>query len=528
MLKYITLLNHKDIAVMYMIFAVFAAFVGLSMSTIMRLELTHSGPVFLLNNHLFNSIVSAHAIMMIFLSVMPAIIGAFGNYFFPISVGAVDMAFPRLNNVSFWFLVPAMLLIVSSMLIESGAGLGWTVYYPLSGIISHSSISVDLVIFGLHCLTISSLLGAINFIATAHNFLDSLFRMSLFGWSIYVTAWLLLLSLPVLTVGITLLLMDRNFNLSFYEVSGGGDPILYQHLFWFFGQSGPIVFEYTDEFHYMLETWYDFCYIAIITALSHELLNLLDLYVTGNQQVTKKSSKKKSKSKKSKGTSETTSGTLNKKNKNKKKLLLPEFCQWLGGLIDARGDFSIILGGRPRLLIVISDKYSLVLHDLRIMFGGLVVHLKLGYFYWVLTGKSEIKALFNAINGHVRNSQKLEQLLSISQAIGWLIKEPVSLTLDNAWFIGYLELRGYFYTSKDNYTLIRCSVYFQNKDIAEAFKLFGGEVTLVDKDWMWLLDKESDLLDFLGYLRKINCISLMMTKSILYYLKNWNKIQSLK
>lgn len=219
-----------------MIFALLAAFVGLSMSMIIRLELLHSGPVILLNNHLFNSMVSAHAIMMIFLSVMPAIIGCYGNYFLPVALGAVDMAFPRLNNVSFWFLVPAMVLIASSMLIESGAGLGWTVYYPLSGIISHSSISVDLVIFGLHCLTISSLLGAINFIATAHNFLDSLFRMSLFGWSIYITAWLLLLSLPVLTVGITLLLMDRNFNLSFYEVSGGGDPILYQHLFWFFGQ----------------------------------------------------------------------------------------------------------------------------------------------------------------------------------------------------------------------------------------------------------------------------------------------------
>lgn len=235
MTKFINTLNHKDIAIIYIIFALLAAFVGLSISIIIRLELVHSGSLLLINNHLFNSIVSAHAIMIIFLAVMPAIIGSFGNYFLPISLGAVDIAFPRLNNVSFWFLVPAIVLIASSMLIESGAGTGWTVYYPLSGIMSHSSISVDLVIFGLHCLTISSLLGAINFISTAHNFLDSLFRMDLFGWSIYITAWLLLLSLPVLTVGITLLLIDRNFNLSFYEPAGGGDPILYQHLFWFFG-----------------------------------------------------------------------------------------------------------------------------------------------------------------------------------------------------------------------------------------------------------------------------------------------------
>lgn len=200
------------------------------------MELIHSGNVLLNNHHLFNAIVSAHAIIMIFMSVIPAIIGAFGNYFLPVSIGAQDIAFPRLNNVSFWFIVPAIVLIVSSMVIESGAGLGWTVYYPLSGIIAHSSISVDLVIFGLHCTTISSLLGAINFIATAHNFLDTLFRISLFGWSIYITAWLLLLSLPVLTVGILLLLMDRNFNLSYYDTSGGGDPIFYQHLFWFFGR----------------------------------------------------------------------------------------------------------------------------------------------------------------------------------------------------------------------------------------------------------------------------------------------------
>lgn len=237
--KWLLSLNHKDIAVLYFIYATFAAMVGLSMSMIMRLELVHSGDVFLHGNfHLFNLMISAHAIVMIFLAVMPALIGSFGNYFMPIAMGAQDMAFPRLNNISFWMLVPGLILISSSMIIESGAGTGWTVYYPLSGILAHSSISVDLVIFGLHCTTISSLLGAINFIVTAHNLTGdnlNMMDMLLFGWAIYITAWLLLLSLPILTVGVTLLLMDRNFNTSFYDVAGGGDPLLYQHLFWFFG-----------------------------------------------------------------------------------------------------------------------------------------------------------------------------------------------------------------------------------------------------------------------------------------------------
>lgn len=238
-IKWTQSLSHKDIAVLYFITALLAAFIGASISVVIRLELVHSGPVLLANNqHLFNSIVSAHAIVIIFLSVIPALIGAFGNYFIPIAVGAQDIAFPRLNNVSFWFLVPGVVLLLSSIIVESGAGLGWLVYYPLSGIIAHSTVSVDLVIFGLHCTTISSLSGAINFIVTAHNFTLSITLINLFGWSIYITAWLLLLSLPVLTVGVLLLLIDRNFNLSFYDHAGGGDPVLYEQLFWFFGNIG--------------------------------------------------------------------------------------------------------------------------------------------------------------------------------------------------------------------------------------------------------------------------------------------------
>ena len=247
--------NHKDIGILYIFVASFLGILSVAFTMFMRLELMDPGVQYMCmegasllaqdectpNGHLWNVLITGHGILMMFFVVIPLLFGGFGNYFMPLMIGAPDMAFPRMNNLSFWMFFAGATLAVMSVFMpggngQAGSGVGWVLYAPLST--SEQGYSMDLAIFAVHLSGASSILGAINMITTFLNMRApgmTLFKVPLFAWSIMVTAMLILLALPVLAGAITMLLTDRNFGTAFFDAANGGDPVLYQHILWFFG-----------------------------------------------------------------------------------------------------------------------------------------------------------------------------------------------------------------------------------------------------------------------------------------------------